>query len=414
MAQKAKITAATVAALPTGGEIWDTEQRGFFARRLKGGVSFYAKADDRTGAVVQTVTRKLDADTPAQARKQAEQLLPLIRSGQLRRQEQAADTAAQEAEQARRQEQARQEAERRAYRAATARWRLEKVLADYLDFSDLRDSTRAQYGRFMRDYFSDWLSVPVTELEREQLRDRYKELQKRGQATASLGFRYLFALLRFAKSEGADLLELQFILPRGWNKRRTRQATLTPDHIAPLWAIFDKFDPARGDLFKFLLLTGFRFSEAATLQWRHVDLIGRTIRQDQTKTTGDGDLPHVIPIPDHLLTLLQARKDAGDPGKYVFRNARARSGMFESGKISSTTKKIRDALGVDFSPHQLRKLVSNVVFGQLTIPAKHAEWILNRAGEGVDAKHYWQRSDPRELAPSMQQLENFIVTRAGL
>ena len=243
MAHKTLITAAALADLPSGGVIWDTRQPGFFARRLKGGVSYYVKGDARHNGIKQTLTRKLDAETPAQARKAAAKLLPLIRTGELLRQQLDNDATYQAEKKARREAAAAEQEQRWKMR----RWQLGVVLNDYLAYADLRDSTRGQYQRFTRDYFGDWLSVPLPELTREQLRARYKELQQRGQATAGLAFRYLFALVRFAKREGAPVtLELEYILPKGWNRRRTRQAVLTPDHIKPLWAVFSELDPARG------------------------------------------------------------------------------------------------------------------------------------------------------------------------
>jgi integrase len=100
---------------------------------------------------------------------------------------------------------------------------------------------------------------------------------------------------------------------KAWQKLPRRQTVLTVHQIKPWYeAVMSLGDPSRSDLLRFLLFTGLRKGEAISLKWKDVDLDAGTILITDTKNRQ----PHMLPLSDFLVDLLEQRQDVG--GEYVF------------------------------------------------------------------------------------------------
>jgi integrase len=140
-------------------------------------------------------------------------------------------------------------------------------------------------------------------------------------------------------------------LDNAWfaSKRRTRQ--VEDNELPAFYKAVDALPSRVGrDYIKLLLFTGFRRSEAAQLEWDHLDFEGRAIHIPENMTkTGE---PLHLPMTDFVYDLLKARHELGREGKYVF-PANGKHGHLQEPKFFLA--QVTDATGIRVSPHDLRR-----------------------------------------------------------
>jgi integrase len=92
-----------------------------------------------------------------------------------------------------------------------------------------------------------------------------------------------------------------------------RERVLSDDEIKILWCAFDSLDAPFAAFFKFLLFTGQRRGEVATMQWRHVDLEKGlwTIPPELVKA----NRTHEVPLSSLASDVVRGIKRSGD---YIF------------------------------------------------------------------------------------------------
>ena len=146
-----------------------------------------------------------------------------------------------------------------------------------------------------------------------------------GEAQANAAMHMLSALLNFAAAnyevDGKPIILVNPIKRlshnRQWYQERKRQ-TIVPDHKLPAWyngVVSLRFDKLK-DYLLFLLFTGMRRNEAATLRWEDVDLESKvvTVRSEIAKNHQE----HRLPLSDFLEELLRRRYANRGESEYVF------------------------------------------------------------------------------------------------
>jgi len=209
---------------------------------------------------------------------------------------------------------------------------LQEALDQYLNKGNLKPRTLTTYRQIIHLYLGDWLDKPAQEITRDMVRDRHREIASgqrqrrkldktsttpveanmRREAAADNCMRTLRAILNYAfedeESETVYRNPVDILSSRkhkAWFKPARRQ-TLIKNSDLPAWhrAVMALDNEIMRDYLRFLLFTGLRRQEAATLQWRQVDFNERCFTVVDTK---NGD-PHTLPLSDHLWQLLQDRK----------------------------------------------------------------------------------------------------------
>jgi integrase len=159
---------------------------------------------------------------------------------------------------------------------------------------DLKPRTYAQYEYYFNGELSDWKTKPFASISRDMVVKRHNQLKERlSPSFANNVMRVLSALHRFAQVQyeddsGNSMFPANPVLRitqlKGWAKEPRRQ-TILKQHQLPTWyaAIKQlKFntgaanDHVAADYFLFLLLSGLRRNEAATLTWNNVDFQEKT------------------------------------------------------------------------------------------------------------------------------------------
>jgi integrase len=135
---------------------------------------------------------------------------------------------------------------------------------------------------------------------------------KRREAAEDNCMRTLRAVLNYAFED--EKAGTQYVNPVNVLSSRKRKAwfkvdrrrTLIKNSELPAWhkAVMALDNPVARDYFLFLLNTGLRRNEAATLQWRQVDFDESCFTIAYTKNKQ----PHTLPLSDYLINLLDNRK----------------------------------------------------------------------------------------------------------
>ena len=228
---------------------------------------------------------------------------------------------------------------------------LQTALNEYVNKGKLKPRTVTTYQDLFRLYLADWLNKPAVEITRDTVKERHldiatgtrqrqaltKEIDtkkrhknkpilkavvppdpKPKEAAADNCMRTLRAVLNYAFEDedgGTPYINPVNILSsrkrKAWFKV-DRRRTLIKNSDLPRWykAVMGLDNGIMGDYLVFLLFTGLRRQEAATLKWNQVDLqegcfslIGGLTGVTKNKE------PHTLPLSDYLHKLLTERKE---------------------------------------------------------------------------------------------------------
>jgi integrase len=255
---------------------------------------------------------------------------------------------------------------------------------------------------------------------------------------ANYAFRLVRALFNYAKSikddSGAPIVEgnpVEVLSQRRiWHEDRPRREVIELAALPAWWKAVNALSgPAgtlrtdaghfaegtaatnsNGDTVKdyliFLLLTGLRRSEAATLRWENVDLVSKMFTVPVTKNR----VPHTLPLSDYLNAMLKRRRAAMQKAEPP-RSAFVFSG--ECGPLGDPKKQLAKVVaesGVEFSPHTLRRTFASIA-ESLDIPYLALKRLLNHKAQDVTGKHYTVIGVERLRKP-MQHITDFILRAA--
>jgi integrase len=251
----------------------------------------------------------------------------------------------------------------------TAQARAVTLAQAFEDFKNarknLKPKTLHDYTYHLEHYVSAWLNKPFTEITKQAVSRRHREIGEGGpKVQADAVFRTLKSVLNFARHNYEDG-EGQSILPynpvevlnhtRAWYGAQPR-LTVIKAHQLPAWfrAIQSLKAPDKptsahviADFLLFVLFTGLRFNEAATLRWEQVDLADRTLTLGDPKNRQ----PFTLPLSDLAMALLEERRQLA-VNECVFPDRYGKGHLVEPRR---QMEHVIAQTGVKFSVHDLRR-----------------------------------------------------------
>lgn len=284
---------------------------------------------------------------------------------------------------------------------------------------DLKPSTIADIKKHLTKSFSSWADRPAVEITRDKVATRFRELSERSPAQANQAFRVLRAMLNYARAAyrpGDEPMIVENPVKiisdaKLWNRIPARSGRIPNDKIGIAWNTIQDLRNAPElsvigetltDIISFLLLTGARWSEAATLTWEQVNLQDAWWHLPDPKNR----TPITFPLPDAAVKILEKRNRKGP---FVFP---ARFGEGHIGEARSVLDKVSAAVGVRVSPHDLRRTF-RAVAGECGIEFWKTKLLMGHKISGdVTITHYTETSDLRYLAPEINRVAEWI-TRQG-
>jgi len=219
----------------------------------------------------------------------------------------------------------------------------------------------------------------------------YQQLQRRGPTRAAYCMRVLRAVLRYQAVEiegnpfdhdaaGKDRIRLP--------AANARDRVIAPDQLR-VWCKAADAAPD-GDKFMFMLLTGVRPGETATITCGDVDLPGGRV------SIADPSRPYDVLLSTQARAIVAERVKGKAPQDALF-----------PGDTRKSLAEIVEHSGVAFAPHDCRRTFETIA-GSL-LPGYLAKKLVNHAAGGdVTAAHYF-RPDDATLRAGWQTVADFIT-----
>ncbi|MCP2085925.1 UNVERIFIED_ORG: integrase [Paraburkholderia sediminicola] len=289
---------------------------------------------------------------------------------------------------------------------------LETVFERFMNERQLKSRTQTDYRRYMSHYLSDWMNKAIATIDAEMIMARYRRIAKSssGTAQASSVMRVLrsifnFAIATFGRTVIPENPVASLTAKRAWLRDNARTDHLRPHEIKPFVVAARALSNATmGAYIEFILLTGARRSEAATLKWKHVDRKARTLTFKDTKNHTDRVLP-ITPRIDEILAAMWRIKI----GEYVF-GSRTKDG--EPTHISEPRKAmatLNAAATSAVTVHGLRRTFSTIL-ESMDCPGIPLKALLGHSLKGdVTTAHYTQITVER-LRPWAERYEQHLLT----
>lgn len=179
-------------------------------------------------------------------------------------------------------------------------------------------SSIVTFTRERDKYLADWMQRPLRTIERTHCRELHEKLSKdNGPYLANRVMRHVRAAWNTALKEH-DLPANPTIAVH-WNKEHRRQEPIAWAKLPAWFETVVTLEPiivdgmrvgarpgVRGDYQMFVLLTGLRKMDAATVRWEHIDLDARTLRRPSPK--GGKERAFTIPLSSECVRILARRQ----------------------------------------------------------------------------------------------------------
>jgi integrase len=310
-------------------------------------------------------------------------------------------------------------AEEKARKMAYAKT-LQELAEDYIQaHRDLKLRSIADIRRHVDRSFSSWKNRPVVEITREKVAVRFRELSERSAAQANQSMRVLRALVNYARAayrpdnkpilveNPVDIISQT----KTWNRVAPKSRKIPLDKVGIAWNVLQtlRTDPAQtvisraaADFVSFLMLNGWRLSDAAELTWDNVNLDEGWWHVEDPKNR----IPMTLPLSNEAIAILDARKK---DTPYVFASWGSTGHITVARRV---TDKISSAIGTLVSVHDLRRTfvaianASGVDFWKVKLLMGH-----KMAGD-VTIHHYSETEDLRYLSDEINTIARWITTKA--
>lgn len=291
----------------------------------------------------------------------------------------------------------------------------------YLKQRKLKPLSINTYNHCINSFLADWRSLPIFEIGKKQVFDKFIELSEYSESQANLTLKIFGSIWRFAqihystdeepilKHNPVDVIPAK----RGWNKVKARSRHLDESTIHTFYqAVLNYFterslyeDESKNtvrDLVLFIMYTGCRRNEAQTLKWETVD-IEKGIFKFKDPKNGDD---HILPMGDHLFEIMKTRYDQKKNSEYVFPSSKfTTTKQKHASGAAGLLSKIAEDTGIVISLHDLRRtfatICNNLDYGQYTIKR-----LLNhRSGARDDVTGGYVQVSIKKLRLAMNDIE---------
>ncbi|NMP32563.1 integrase family protein [Thalassotalea sp. M1531] len=287
--------------------------------------------------------------------------------------------------------------------------------------SNLKEKTYVQYEMYLNGKLADWKNKRLVDISKDMVAKRHAQLlSSHSPSYANTAMRVLSAIYKFAKGQyednsGNSLFPHNPVERLGqlnaWAREPRRQNVIKP-HQLQAWyeALQDmKFNTGAeshhvaADYLLFLLLTGLRKNEAATLTWDNVDLEEGSIHIPDTKNKE----PLTLPLSDVLISILNYRLRFRT-NDYVFSSRKAKFLAYPEKALRYLT----ESSGIKFTFHDLRRTFITVA-ESLDISAYAIKRLVNHKNGSDVTEGYIIANHDRLRAP-MQRITDFFKEQCNI
>jgi integrase len=317
---------------------------------------------------------------------------------------------------------------------------LQEIFDSYLGRpGKLKESTKDWYRFFINKTFNDWADKPVVSITRDMVKNRHAELVKDGlkgkkrkggaPASANSAMVVLRIVLNYAADEhqladGSPLIASNPVraLKRHWAPAGDRTDRYVPfDKVGEVWnALHEARTTARnGDILAginfvlFLMVTGARRSEVASLRWSDVcidceDPANGYWFADDRKV----GKPTRFPLSSAAVSILDSCKRV-DGNDHIF-PSRGKAGHIVDPR--GALELVDKVAGRIVGAHGLRKTFSNISQRELRIEKFRTDLLLGHkpSSEDVTSRAYLDLTDLRWLHPEVEAIGGWIEQKGAV
>lgn len=386
---------------------WDEAVKGYGLRIMASGKKVFVAQGRVRGKPVIVTIGPYGLFTEDQARKKAQSILQQMREGIDPRNAKKAEEAA----------------------AVTLR----TVATEYMNRpGKLKESSKGEIDRHVTTTFATWQNKPIASITEDDVRKRYRDMLTKGlrgkapapgqaaQCMSVLRALINFAMRRYKQADGTPLILNNPVnaLKDDWVQLQPRTSRIPDNRVGAVWSALNEWraeaytrDSLAGiDLVMFLLLTGSRLNEAATLTWDRVH-----IEDDPTNCwwhlpDPKNHHPFWFPLSSVAVELLKTRQRVeGSP--WVFTT------WSKSGHIISPRElleKVSGVAGTKVTAHDLRRTHTTIGIANCGIDFYKVELLTGHLPNGsVTARHYLETSRLGYLYQETQRIADWIEGQAA-
>lgn len=294
---------------------------------------------------------------------------------------------------------------------------LEQVVAAYLkDRRSLKETSRSDIVKHLERSFSNWKDKPIVSITRDKALTKFRELSDRGPAQANQAFRILRALFNYTmgayRADGVSIIAENPVKAvsdlKMWNHIKPRSGRIPIEKIGVAWNTLHELRTALdqtaisrtlADAVTFLLLTGARWNEMASLSWDRVNLDENYwhIPDPKNRTS------ITFPLSEVAVDLL---KDRPRESSFVF-PARTKTGHVQEAR--HVLSKLAEVVGVHIAAHDLRRTF-RAIAGECGVDFWKTKLLMGHKLSGdITITHYTETSDLRYLKKDIDAMASWIV-----
>ena len=367
----------------------DSSLAGFGLRVGSGGTKTFFVERRVNGRVKRITIGRYGQLTPVQAKNKAQEILGDIALGQ--------DPAA----------------KKRATKAEATT--LQQAFDEYTrNRKDLKEGTLKNYRKCLNGCLSDWLNKRLIDIDKDMVQKRHIEIGQRAPARANNTMRVLRAVFNHAMAlyeddKGKPIIEVNPVdrlsQGRAWYTVERRRTVIAPHELKGWFEATEQLpiDVSR-DYLQFLLFTGLRKMEAASLTWDQVSFEAGTFTIPDTKNRE----PHTLPLTDFLTDLLKHRLKNSNGSPWVFPSPIHDDHLKEP---RGAIRFVGEKLGRPFTLHDLRRTFITIA-ESLDIPAYALKRLLNHRDPNDVTAGYIVSSVDRIREP-MTKISQFLLSQTG-
>jgi integrase len=286
---------------------------------------------------------------------------------------------------------------------------LDEAFNDYLlTRKDLREGTINNYKKCIDGCLADWKKKRLVDITKDMVQEKHCAIGKKAPARANNTMRVLRAIFnhainKYEDAQGSPLFEFNPVARlgqnRAWYPSKRKQTLLKPHELKPWFDATQQLNiEVTRDYLHFLLFTGLRKSEAASLRWQDVDFKDSTFIITHTKNNE----PHTLPLTSFTTSILKRRKSQAT-NQWVFPSPISDGHLKEP---RSSLAKVAEVSGIPFSCHDLRRTFITIA-ESLDIPAYALKRLLNHRDPN-DVTQGYIISNVDRLREPMEKISHFI------
>lgn len=305
----------------------------------------------------------------------------------------------------------------------------------------LKASTGAEYKRHVEKVFASWKDKPIASITRDMVQERHREIvdgglegKKAAPASANAAFVTLRILINFAMDEyrrpdGEPLIAHNPVgaLKHHWAPTGDRtERYIDKRKVGEVWNKLQalRVDPrsrdtlAGIDLTIFLLLTGARRDEAATLTWDRVHIDDHNPSDCRWHLTErKRGTPIWLPLSSQAVALLKLRPrltlEDGTESPFVFPSWGKQGRIMDA---RGPMEIVGEIAGKHLSLHDLRRTFSNIAMRECRVEKFRTDLLTGHkpSKEDVTATNYLDLTNLTWLHPEAQQIGDWIEQQAAI